>query len=157
MTNARVASQLGRQGDGTIGRATCFGRVSVEKTEDFEIEIYAEKLLVLFEVPWLNWSVWLVWGSPMITIVIQSVPGLNFLYNPNLIRPSYLRSIERLLEDDFLGWIQWCVYNIRDWLLMLSCPNILLMDRNCKGVDFLAWGADNGKLLQAHIVWLRRS
>ena len=45
MTSERVASQLGHQGDGTIGRATCFGRASVEKTEETEIEIYAEKLL----------------------------------------------------------------------------------------------------------------
>ena len=52
MTSERVASQLGHQGDGTIGRATCFGRVSVEKTEETEIEIYTEKLLRSVCRPW---------------------------------------------------------------------------------------------------------
>ena len=50
-TSERVASQLGRQGDGTIGLATCFGRVSVEKTE---LELHTEQLLMLYEVPWFN-------------------------------------------------------------------------------------------------------
>ena len=41
-TSERVASQLGRRADGMIGLATCFGPVSVEKTEkteEVEIEI----------------------------------------------------------------------------------------------------------------------
>ena len=58
MTSERVASQLGHQGDGTIGRATCFGRVSVEKTEqtdEVEIQIYIYiwvffLLIILFHI-----------------------------------------------------------------------------------------------------------